>query len=99
MLASQAEGAGKLRESGFILRAAWRQAWIAGVILLGLFHTGEWSLLALGQSPSLALEGAEVLAMFGWGMPAVLLFAATTMFLESIGRRCPAWSSCWSQTC
>ena len=89
VLASQAEGAGRLRETGFILRAAWRQAWIAGVILLGLFHTGEWSLLALGQSPSLALEGAEVLAMFGWGMPAVLLFAATTMFLEAIGRPIP----------
>ena len=27
--------------------------------------------------------------MFGWGMPAVLLFAATTMFLESIGRPLP----------
>ena len=89
VLASQAEGAGKFRESGFILRAAWRQAWIAGVLLLGLFHTGEWSLLALGQDPSLAIEGAEVLAMFGWGMPAVLLFAATTMFLESIGRPLP----------
>ena len=89
VLASQAEGAGKLRESGFILRAAWRQAWIAGVILLGLFHTGEWSLLALGQSPSLAIEGAEVLAMYGWGMPAVLVFAATTMFLEAIGRPLP----------
>ena len=89
VLVSQAEGAGKLRESGFILRAAWRQAWIAGVVLLGLFHTGEWSLLALGQNPSLALEGAEVLAMFGWGMPAVLVFAATTMFLEAIGRPVP----------
>ena len=89
VLASQAEGAGRLRESGFILRAAWRQAWIAGVILLGLFHTGEWLLLAVGQSPSLAIEGAEVLAMFGWGMPAVLVFAATTMFLEAIGRPVP----------
>ena len=89
VLASQAEGAGKRTETGFILRAAWRQAWIAGVILLGLFHTGEWSLLALGQTPSLAIEGAEVLAMFGWGMPAVLLFAATTMFLEAIGRPTP----------
>ena len=59
VLASQAEGAGKLRESGFILRAAWRQAWIAGVILLGLFHAGEWALLALGQSPALAIEGAD----------------------------------------
>lgn len=86
VLASQAEGAGRLRETGFILRAAWRQAWILGVVLLGLFHTGEWVLLALGQSPSLAIEGAEVLAMFGWGMPAVMVFAATTMFLEAIGR-------------
>lgn len=89
VLASQAEGAGRPRESGFILRAAWRQAWIAGVVLLGLFHAGEWSLLALGQSPALAIEGAEVLAMFGWGMPAVLVFAATTMFLEAIGRPLP----------
>ena len=86
VLASQAEGAGRLRETGFILRAAWRQGWILGVVLLGLFHTGEWILLALGQSPSLAVEGAEVLAMFGWGMPAVMVFAATTMFLEAIGR-------------
>ena len=89
VLASQAEGAGRLRESGFILRAAWRQAWIAGVLLLALFHTGEWLLLALGQVPSLAIEGAAVLAMFGWGMPAVLVFAATTMFLEAIGRPVP----------
>ena len=67
VLASQAEGAGKHRESGFILRAAWRQAWIAGVVLLGLFHTGEWSLLALGQSPSLALEGAEGITVMSAG--------------------------------
>ena len=86
VLVSQAEGAGRRGETGFLLRAAWRQAWILGVILLGLFHTGEWILLALGQRPSLALEGAEVLAMFGWGMPAVMVFAATTMFLEAIGR-------------
>ena len=89
VVASQAEGAGRRRETGSILRAAWRQAWIAGVILLGLFHTGGWILLALGQTPALALEGAEVLAMFGWGMPAVLVFAATTMFLEAIGRPLP----------
>lgn len=89
VLAARAEGAGRRRETGFILRAAWRQAWLVGVILLGLFHTGEWLLLAMGQSPSLALEGAQVLAMFGWGMPAVLLFAATTMFLEAIGRPVP----------
>lgn len=89
VLASQAEGAGRRRETGFILRAAWRQAWIAGVVLLALFHAGEWALLTLGQSPSLALEGAAVLAMFGWGMPAVLVFAATTMFLEAIGRPVP----------
>ena len=89
VLTSQAEGAGRLRETGFILRAAWRQAWIAGMVLLALFHTGEWFLLALGQSRSLALEGAGVLAMFGWGMPAVLLFAATTMYFEAIGRPVP----------
>ena len=89
VVASQAEGAQRRRESGSILRAAWRQAWIVGVILLVLFHFGEWALLALGQSRSLALEGAEVLAMFGWGMPAVLVFAATTMFLEAIGRPVP----------
>ena len=89
VVASQAEGAGHRRETGFILRAAWRQAWIAGVVLLALFHSGQWFLRALGQSPALAIEGAEVLAMFGWGMPAVLLFAATTMFLEAIGRPVP----------
>ena len=59
------------------------------MFLLGLFHLGEWMLLALGQSPSLALEGAAVLAMFGWGMPAVLMFAATTMVLEAMGRPLP----------
>ena len=42
-----------------------------------------------GQSDDIALHGGEVIWMFAPGMPAILMFIATSSFLESIGRPRP----------
>jgi MatE len=54
-----------------------------------LMLPGARILLALGQDPAIAAGGGTVLIMFALGMPAILLFAATTFFLEGIGRSTP----------
>ena len=50
-------------------------------IYLGLSHDN-----AFGQTATMAAHGAEVARMFGLGMPAMLGFVATTLFLEGLGR-------------
>src|SRR6185295_946650 len=42
-----------------------------------------------GMEEDVALHGGEVIWMFAPGMPAILMFIATTSFLESIGRPRP----------
>src|SRR5262249_22749561 len=42
-----------------------------------------------GQSDDIALHGGEVIWAFAPGMPAILMFIATSSFLESIGRPRP----------
>jgi MATE family multidrug resistance protein len=41
------------------------------------------------QSDDIALHGGEVIWMFAPGIPAILMFIATSSFLESIGRPRP----------
>jgi MATE family multidrug resistance protein len=86
VLVAQADGAGERRTAGAVWRVALVQGVVYGAILMALSHGGEWLLAALGQAPDLAAGGGRVLVMMGWGMPAILLFLATTLFLEGISR-------------
>ena len=89
VLTAQTDGAGHPAECGRI----WRLALINGAAFGSLFGLllipGEAILLALGQRPEISAHGGAVLLMFALGMPAILMFTATTFFLEGIGRPTP----------
>lgn len=89
VLAAQAEGAGRARECGAVWRIGLAHGAGAGALLMLLFQLGEPFLALTGQSPDNARGGGAVLAMFGWGAPALLLYVATAFFLEAIGRPMP----------
>lgn len=86
VLTAQADGAGRPELTGRIWRLALIIAaglgLLSGLVLLG----GEAILLALGQEPNIARGGGGALTMFAPGMPAILMYVATTSFLEGIGR-------------
>ncbi|MBT7615222.1 MAG: MATE family efflux transporter, partial [Rhodospirillaceae bacterium] len=86
ILVSQADGAGRKHESGRILWVAMLDALILGLILSLVLFKGEAFLLLFGQEPELAAGGGKAMLMFAWGMPAIYLFTAVSMFLEGIGR-------------
>ena len=71
------------------LAAALLNAALFGSLFGLLLLPGEAILLALGQEPAIAAGGGAVLVMFALGMPAILMFTATTLFLEGIGRSTP----------
>jgi len=73
--------------------AIWRVGLLIGG-LLGLFgglalQAGEPLFLVSGQSPDMAAGAARALAMHALGLPAMMLFFATTFFLEAIARPSP----------
>ncbi|MCH8926613.1 MAG: MATE family efflux transporter [Proteobacteria bacterium] len=86
VLTAQADGAGRSRDCGPIWTTSlWIGAVLgaaSGVVLLW----GEPILLLFGQSPELARGGGRALLMAAGGMPAILMYLATTFFLEGIGR-------------
>ncbi|WP_191060654.1 MATE family efflux transporter [Geminicoccus harenae] len=86
VLVSQAMGAGQASETGRIWRIACIDTGLLGVVTGLLLLPGETILGWLGQSPEVVAGGAEVMRAFALAMPAVLLFSATSYFLEAIGR-------------
>ncbi len=89
VLTAQTDGAGRPEECGRI----WRLGMLNGAgfgLLFGLaMLPGEAILIMLGQDPAIAEGGGTVLVMFALGMPGILMFSASTYFLEGIGRSTP----------
>ncbi|MDX1432542.1 MAG: MATE family efflux transporter [Gammaproteobacteria bacterium] len=89
VLTAQADGAGETEQCGRVWRTGLAHAAVLGVLLALLCYAGEWFLVLTGQSAPLAAGGAKVLIALGWGLPGMLLFTATTFFLEGINRPVP----------
>lgn len=89
VLTAQAEGAGTPAESGAVWRVALLHAVVLGVGFMVLCQAGAWFLILVGQTPELARGAGNVLVMFGWSLPAMMLYVATTYFLEGINRVLP----------
>lgn len=89
VLCAQAQGGGNTRLCGAIWYVSMLHAAGLGTVFLVVFQAGGTLLSALGQAPELAAGGGNVLVMFGWGFPAMLLFASTSFFLEGIHRPKP----------
>jgi multidrug resistance protein, MATE family len=86
ILVSQADGAGMVERAGRIWRLALLIALATGGFFALLLGSGERLLLLLGQGPELARGGGRVLGMLALGMPGMLLFGATSFFLEGVSR-------------
>lgn len=89
VLVAQAEGAGTPAESGAVWRVALLHAVVLGTGIMALCQAGVWFLTLVGQTPDLARGAGKVLVMFGWSLPAMMLYVATTFFLEGINRPLP----------
>jgi multidrug resistance protein, MATE family len=89
VITAQTDGAGRAAECGRIWRLALVNAATIGCLFGLLMLPGAAILLALGQNPEIATDGGAVLVMFALGMPPILMFSATTFFLEGIGRSTP----------
>jgi MATE family multidrug resistance protein len=90
VLTAQADGAGRSHECGRIWRLALLIAGVLGLIYALIERHGEGVLSLLGQNPTIAAGGGRVLDMWAIGMPAIMLYMATTSFLEGITRPRPA---------
>jgi MATE family multidrug resistance protein len=89
VLTAQADGAGETHACGRIWRVALIHAAVLGLLFMVLCQGGERFLAFSGQSPDLARGSGQVLIMMGWGLPGMLLFSASTFFLEGISRPLP----------
>ena len=89
VLVAQAVGAGTPERCGAIWRTALVHAAVAGAVMAAACMFGESFLLATGQPEDIAAGGGRVLVAIGFGMPAMLLYVATSFFLEGIGRPVP----------
>lgn len=89
VLVAQADGAGRQGECGQVLRVGLLDGLLLGLLWAALLFEGQAMLALLGQSPELAAGGGRVMEMFAWGMPAIFLFVAASMFLEGIARPAP----------
>ena len=90
VLTAQADGAKRFEECGRIWRLALILAGSLGLIYSAIESHGEGLLRLLGQDPAIAAGGGPVLGMWAIGMPAILLYLATTSFLEGISKPRPA---------
>jgi MATE family multidrug resistance protein len=72
-----------------IWRVASLQALVLGALFALLALAGTRIYLLLGQDAALAAGAGGVLAILNLGLPGQLLFAASILFLESIGRPGP----------
>ena len=89
VLTAQAVGAGTPERCGAIWRTALVHASVAGAVMAAACTFGESFLLATGQPEDIAAGGGRVLMALAYGMPAMLLYVATSFFLEGIGRPVP----------
>ena len=84
VLTAQADGAGRFGECGRIWRLALLIALGLGLIYSFVELHGEGVLRLLGQGPEISVGGGGVLHMWAIGMPGIMLYMATTSFLEGI---------------
>ncbi|HEX2255429.1 MAG TPA: MATE family efflux transporter [Afifellaceae bacterium] len=86
VLTAQAIGAGDPRATGAILRAGLLQALLLGMVVLAVSAFGEPFYRVTGQPEEVIPQAAAVTIAFGAGVPGMLLFVVTNLFLEATGR-------------
>ena len=79
-------GSGDFVKCGPIWRRSLVYASALGVIGIFLSSFGELFLISTGQTASLSKGGGEIISILGWSMPPMLIFVASSFFLEGLKR-------------
>ena len=92
VLASQADGMGQPQRSGTVWKVGLFYGALLGVLFGALSTLAERFFLLTGQAPELAREGGAVTAILALGLPPLLMYVATVLYLEGISRpRANVW--------
>jgi MATE family multidrug resistance protein len=86
VLTAQADGAGRQAECGRIWRLGLLVAGSLGLVYAVLEWHGDLLLRMLGEGDDIAIGGGRVLRLWALGIPAIMLYLASTSFLEGISR-------------
>jgi MATE family multidrug resistance protein len=86
VLVGQADGAGEPERCGAVWHNALVVALAIGLLAAAVMAFGETVLGLMGQTADMAAGGGAALHAFAPGMPAILLYLATSFLLEGIGR-------------
>ncbi|HEX3065015.1 MAG TPA: MATE family efflux transporter [Dongiaceae bacterium] len=86
VLTAQADGAGRQQECGRFWRLAMLLSIGIGLLFSAILVRGDLVLHALGEGDDIAEGGGKVMQMWAIGMPAAVLYGATSTFLEGISR-------------
>lgn len=89
VLASQADGMGDAKQCGAVWKVGLAHALAMGVVFAALCVLGERFLLLTGQSAELARNAGRAMLMTALGLPPMLMYLATALFLEGIRRPQP----------
>ncbi len=89
VLVSQAKGEDDLPRCGVIWRLSLIEATLYAALVTALLSTGPSVLAAMGQEPGLAAAAGRVLQALALGLWPMLLFTATSLYLEGLGRPRP----------
>ncbi len=92
VLASQADGMGQPQRSGTVWKVGLFYGALLGLLFGALSALAERFFLLTGQAPELAREGGAVTVIFALGLPPLLMYVATALYLEGISRpRANVW--------
>lgn len=86
VLTAQADGAGRQQECGRFWRLAMLLSMGIGLLFSFILLRGDLLLHLLGENDDIADGGGRVMQMWAVGMPAAVLYGATSTFLEGISR-------------
>ncbi len=86
ILTAQARGAGELLVCGVIWRVGLCHALVMGLVFWFVSFAAEAFFLAIGQTPELARGAGQTTMALAFGLPGVLVFIASTVFLEALDR-------------
>ena len=89
ILTAQADGAGEGGRGEAIWRRGLLHALVIAAVIMLACQFGAGFLALTGQAPALAAGAGEVIRAFGWGAPAVMVYVATTFYMEGMSRPVP----------
>lgn len=89
VLTAQADGAGRTVDCGRTWHAGLLVGCGLGLLFGAIMLNGEMVFDLVDPAPVIRAEAEQAFQAFAWGMPGILMFVATTLFLEGIGRSIP----------